>query len=222
MTARFQKEIKNLKKELLYLSSIVEENLEKAIESVLNRDADLAEKVKSKDKTVDKLEISLEEECLKILALYQPVARDLRLIIAIIKMNNDLERISDLAKNIAKNSIFLAQYPDVMIPFDFSSMAIHAQKMMRKCLDALMESDSEKALQVCKMDDYLDEINNNMYKLIGDYLKNYPENTNNYIHMASVSRAMERVGDLIVNMAEDIYYQQEGKIIRHQQNLDNL
>lgn len=213
---RFQKEIQKLKAGLVYLSSKVETNLNSVIEAIMERDYDKAKQAVELDKEIDTLEVELEEECLKILALHQPVASDLRLVVAILKMNNDLERIGDLAGNIGKNAMFLSSRKPVSVPFDYQKMASHAREMLHLSLKALTEASPEKAEKVREMDDYLDGINNSMYTIVHDFIQKNPENLDHYIHMASISRALERIGDLAVNMAEDVIYLHQGKIVRHQ------
>src|SRR5262245_55722862 len=136
-----EREISRLKRQILGLSAIVEESVYRAVKAVMERNADLAEEVIKNDEVVDRTEVEVEEECLKILALHQPVAIDLRYIIAVLKMDNDLERIGDLAVNIAHRAASLAKFPLPKVDIDFAPMAKKVQKMLRDCLEALVNMD---------------------------------------------------------------------------------
>jgi phosphate transport system protein len=204
-----------LKKEILALGAAVEEILYKAMKSLEERDRSLAEEVMQEDTAIDQMEVEIEEDCLKVLALHQPVAIDLRLIIAILKINNDLERVGDLAVNIAERSVFLATKEKVAIPADFTKMSEISRDMLTKSLDALVTEDSALAYKVCGMDDAVDAINSEMYTLIQDEIKKDPSKMEALIHLLSVSRHLERIADLATNIAEDVIYMIEGEIVRH-------
>lgn len=215
MTIHMKNEIEKLKKKLLALYAKVEEQLWQAVKSVKERNSDLAHKVIGHDCIIDEEEVDIEEECLKILALYQPVAIDLRFIITAMKINNDLERIGDLSVNIAERSEFLAHHDPVNTPFDFELMAEKTQVMVRKSIDALVNIDCSLAHQVCEMDDEVDAINKQMYDLVKQSILKHPKNIESLIHLLSVSRHLERIGDHATNIAEDVIYMAEGRIIRH-------
>jgi len=215
MTKHFQKEMEALRRKLLALVAVVEGHLHDAIAAVERRDAALAGHVIARDTDIDRAEVDLEEDCLKLLALYQPVANDLRFIIAVLKINNDLERIGDLAVNIAERAAFLATQQRVPVPFDFRGMAAKTQEMIRKSLDALVDMDADLARQVCAMDDEVDMINREMYDQVKEGIRRNPEHIESLIHMLSVSRHIERVADLATNIAEDVIYRVEGEIVRH-------
>ncbi|MBU1221705.1 phosphate signaling complex protein PhoU [Myxococcota bacterium] len=215
MTIRLRKETEKLIKKLYTLESMVEESLSRAVEAVGKRNQGLAKLVIENDNQIDQMEVELEEECLKILALYQPVAGDLRMVIAILKMNNDLERIGDLAANIGEKAVHLATHDLLEIPYDFNAMATCARNMLKGCFDALSTSDADKAQSVREMDDKLDTMNREMYSLVESSILKNPENLDSYIHMMGISRNLERMGDLAVNIAEDVIYMVEGSIVRH-------
>ena len=215
MTIHMSNEIKKLKKKLLALSSHVEEQLWSAVRSIKERDAELAKRVISSDLEIDQDEVDVEEECLKILALYQPVAIDLRFIVTALKINNDLERIGDLSVNIAERSEFLARQDPIQAPFDFDLMAEKAQAMVHKGIEALVNIDTDLAYEVCGMDDEVDAINKEMYDLVKQSILKEPGHIESLIHLLSVSRHLERIGDHATNIAEDVIYMAEGKIIRH-------
>lgn len=215
MTIHMSNEIERLKKMLLSLCSRVEEQLWQAVQSIKDRDGQLAQKVIDQDYTIDQDEIDVEEECLKILALYQPVAIDLRFIITALKINNDLERIGDLSVNVAERSEFLSRRQPVTVPFDFDLMAEKTQAMLRKGIQALINQDKDLAHEVCGMDDEVDAINKDMYELVKKSILENPSDIECLIHLLSVSRHLERIADHATNIAEDVIYMVEGKIVRH-------
>jgi phosphate transport system protein len=208
-------EINSLKKAILHIGACVEESLVLAIRSVTRRDADLARGVLGSNNDVDRMEVGLEEECLKVLALYQPVARDLRFIVSILKINNDLERVGDLAENIAERALSLCEEKPLNVPFDLAGMAEHARKMLHDSLDALANMDAEIAYAVCASDDHVDMINRDMYRRVKAAIQENPGQTDALLHLLSVSRYVERIADHATNIAEDVIYLLEGGIVRH-------
>jgi phosphate transport system protein len=215
MPKHFQREIENLKKKILGLGARIETAVHEAIRSIEERDATLAQGIIDDDIQIDDSEVEVEEECLKILALHQPVAIDLRFIVAVLKINNDLERIGDLAVNIAERSVFLASVPPVSAAFDFARMSDKTESMLNKSLDALVNMDSELAHEVCIDDDEVDSINRQMYLKIQEAIQREPDQIASLIHLLSVSRHLERIADHATNIAEDIIYMIDGRIIRH-------
>ena len=215
MSIHIRREIATLKKAILALGAAVEETLYKAMKSLEKRDKALAEQVMLEDSVIDRTEVEIEEDCLKVLALHQPVAGDLRLIIAILKINNDLERVGDLAVNIAERASFLATKEKVEIPPDFMKMSEISRDMLKKSLDALVTEDSALAHKVCGMDDAVDAINREMYMLIQEEIRKDPSKMERLIHLLSVSRHLERVADSATNIAEDVIYMIDGQIVRH-------
>lgn len=215
MAEHLRREIEKLKKLILSLSAAVEENVYKAVGALEERNRTLAEEVIQEDAKIDQMEVDVEEECLKVLALYQPVAIDLRFIIAILKINNDLERVGDLAVNIAERVCFLAAREKPEIPLDFLDMAEKTRSMFRKSLDSLVNRDSALAHEVLCADDEIDAINREMYVRIQDAIRKKPERLESLIHMLSCSRHLERIADLATNVAEDVIYMIEGEIVRH-------
>ncbi|MBK7142354.1 MAG: phosphate signaling complex protein PhoU [bacterium] len=215
MSTHLRREIEKLKRQLLTLSAIVEGSVQKAVRSISERDAKLARQVLDTDGTIDQMEVDVEEECLKILALHQPVATDLRFIIAVLKINNDLERIGDLSVNIAERAIYLSGQEKIEIPFDFPKMSALTQSMLHRSLDALVNADRALADAVCAADDELDKINREMYSRVKAGIRNQPERLDSLIHLLAVSRQLERIGDHATNIAEDVIYMIEGTIVRH-------
>lgn len=210
-----QREIDHLKKRILSLSAIVEESVRNAARAISDRDLSLALRTIENDGTVDQLEVEVEEDCLKILALHQPVAIDLRYIIATLKINNDLERIADLAVNMAERASFLATREPIEIPYDFPRMASIAQQQLKRSIDALVDLDATLAGQVIDADDELDALNRLTYSRISESLRQAPERQEEYIQLLAVSRHLERIGDHATNIAEDVIYMVDGVIARH-------
>lgn len=215
MPKHLQREIENLKKKLLALGATVETSVRDATLSIGKQDADLAQKIIENDINIDKTEVEVEEDCLKILALHQPVAIDLRFIVTVLKINNDLERIGDLAVNIAERAVFLASQPKVNIPIDLVDMAHHAQSMLKESLDALINHDAKLAHKVCASDDIVDGMNRQMYLKAQEAILKNPEQISALIHLLSASRHLERIADHTTNIAEDVIYMIEGHIVRH-------
>ena len=215
MPKRLQREIEKLKKEILVLGAVVEERVGLAVKAMKERDAKLAEQVISGDIDIDQMEVNLEEECLKVLALHQPVAVDLRFIIAVLKINNELERIGDLAVNIAERAAFLATQPPVEESLDFPAMFDKTRQMLKKSLDSLVNTDTDLAFEVLAEDDEVDEINQEMYIKIEEAILYHPEQIKAYIHLLSTSRHLERIADHATNIAEDVIYMITGDIVRH-------
>jgi phosphate transport system protein len=215
MKNRLHKEIETLKKSMLRFVADVEENVRMSVAALKNVDADLAQGVIERDINIDQTEVQLEEECLKILALYQPVANDLRFIIAVMKINNELERISDLSVNIAERVHFLITREAVDISFDFPLMAEKVQRMLRKSIDALINLDTKRAYNVCADDDTVDDMNREMYQIVEESVQKYPLQTKELLHYLAISRHLERIADSATNIAEDIIYMIDGEIVRH-------
>lgn len=209
------KEIEKLKQQLLALSALVEQRLNDAVRAVQERDAGLAARIIDTDTEIDNREVDLEEESLKVLALHQPVATDLRLIICVLKTNSDLERIGDLAVDIAERAKHLAAHPAIDEPFECQKMAQRVQAMLRKSLDAFVHLDAEIAQQVCADDDAVDEIHSAMYANIRTAMQTTPERVEILLSYLSVSRYLERIADHATNIAEDVLYLIEGNIVRH-------
>jgi len=215
MAYRMQKEIEKLKQLILTEVAEVEENVRMSVASLIKYDTKLAEKVIEADLKIDQMEVELEEECLKILALHQPVAHDLRFIIAVLKINNDLERISDLAVNIAERAKFLVTRKRINIPFDFSEMAQKTQDMLRKSINALITLDTKVACEVCKADDEVDALNREFYNIVKDVIRKNPEYIEDMTHYLGVSRHLERMADSATNIAEDVIFMIDALVIKH-------
>jgi phosphate transport system protein len=215
MTRHIERQIENLKERILRLGTLVEEAISKSITALINREAALAQRVMANDVDIDAMEVEVEEECLKILALYQPVAADLRFVVAVLKINNDLERMGDLARNIAKRVTQLEGGDPYDLPPEIRMMATQAQEMVRQCLDAVVKRDPALARQVREEDDIVDEARQRIQRRVLQGIKDHPENVENLLRINSVSKHIERIADMATNIAEDVVYMVEGDIVRH-------
>lgn len=215
MTKHFEREMDRLKKDILSVCALSEEAVFKAVKAVTERDAELAEIVLNADEEIDRREVEIEEDCLKILALHQPVAIDLRFVIAVLKINNDIERIGDLAGNIASRAKRLSKVSEVAIPIDLKGMAERAKSMLRKSIDSLVKMDLALAREVCAEDDEVDKLQRQMYALIQNKISDDVDGAESYIYLLSVSKNIERIADLATNIAEDVIYMIDGEIVRH-------
>ena len=215
MPAHLNREIEKLKRMILNLSAVVEESVYNAVHSIDKRDTRLGKKSIESDTDVNKMEMDIEEECLKILALYQPVATDLRFITMLMKINSDMERINDLATNIAERGVTLSSQVKVDIPFNFVAMVEITMWMLKKSMDAFVNQDAVLARAVSDRDDEVDQINREMYDKVKTGIRENLENLDQMVHLLCVSRNLERIADHAVNIAGDIIYMIEGKIVRH-------
>jgi phosphate transport system protein len=215
MSRHLQTEIDKLKQSVLRLAATVEESVHMAVRAVATRDPRLARTVIEADEEIDQQEVEIEEQCLKVLALHQPVAVDLRFIVALLKINNDLERIGDLAVNLAERAQALAKQPAMTVPFDLTGMADLVKTMLKRSLDSLMHADLAEAVAVRKADDQVDQIHRDMYQAVREGIVSHPDHVDAYILFLSVSRYLERIADHATNIAEDVTYMIEGEIVRH-------
>lgn len=215
MTRHIQRQIDSLKQKILDVGTLVEEAIARAISALVNRDAGMAARIIADDDVIDHMEVEVEEECLKILALYQPVAADLRFVVAALKINNDLERMGDLAKNIAKRAMWLSKADPLDLPIDFREMAMRTQHMVKQSLDALVNASPAMARQVRADDDEVDECRSRIRDQILSRIERMPERTESLLKLNSVSKHLERIADMATNVAEDVIYMVEGEIVRH-------
>jgi phosphate transport system protein len=215
MPAHLIRELDGLKRRLLSLGARVEAAIAKAVMAMVRRDARLAEEVVAADEEIDRMEVEVEEECLKLLALYQPVAGDLRFIVAALKINNDLERMGDLAVNIAKGAARLAARERVEVPADLGAMAAKTRSMVKRSLDALVNADPALAQEVCADDDEVDAFRRNLRARMQAAIADAPERTESIMTLFMAVGHLERIADIATNIAEDVIYTVEGKIIRH-------
>ena len=215
MPKHLQIEIEKLKKRLLAIGEIVVEAILKALTALQERQAEAAQEVIKGDRRIDRAEVAVEEECLKILALHQPVAEDLRFIAAVMKINNDLERMGDEAVNIAEHAVFLANSDPIALPPRLGDLTEAAMRMVRESLAAFVTGDAHAARLICAEDDIVDQYNREVINMVWKMMERDPKTIERATHLFSVSRHLERIADHATNIAEDVVYMVEGKIIRH-------
>jgi len=211
-----QREIERLKRKILALGAIVEENLRLAVQAIETRDVQKARKVIATDLEIDESEVEVEEECLKLLALYQPVAKDLRFIIAVVKINSELERIGDLAANVAERAEQLAAEYPVPVPRSLPVISDRVRSILEGVLDALVQQDAVQARKLLAADDEVDELYRQLLEELKDELRADLDHLDAIVLLFSVARYMERLADHANNIAEDVLYMVEGEILRHQ------
>ena len=215
MTSLLHKELGQLEKQLLTLTAVVEDSVQQAIKALSGHNRELAQKVIDNDDHINRLEVDLEEECLKVLALHQPVANDLRMIVAVLKINNDLERIADQAANICERALAISESPKMICPLELDKMGGKVIDMLEKALNSLVNADLEMARNVLELDDEVDAIHSGNYKSFKDYVRHHPDSVDIVLSYLTFSRHLERVADLATNIAEDVIYLNEGSIVRH-------
>lgn len=215
MTLVFMNEIEHLKKRVLTLGAQVEEQVMLAVQALCEGNESLAREVAKNDSGIDAAEVEVEEEALKILALHQPVATDLRFLAAVLKINNDMERIGDLAVNIAKRARKMSRFPTDPVPETLRDLAAHVREMVRDSLSSLVDLDAETAANVCQRDQEADRLCKEIFSYVEQQSRANPEQIRYYLHMLMASRNLERIGDHATNIAEDVLYLIRGEIVRH-------
>jgi phosphate transport system protein len=209
------KEIERLKRQVIVLGAEAEDAVRMAVQAAESRDEKLCEVVIRRARRTDDMEVSIEEECLKVLALHQPVAVDLRYIVAVLKINQDLERIGDLAAHIAERGIHLCHAPDPGQPFGLSDMAAKVERMLKKALDAFVTLDAASAREVCAADGEVDVCNRQISRQVRSLIERDPAHVEALLHIMHIARHLERIGDHATNISEDLIYLAEGRIVRH-------
>ncbi len=216
MKQHFHREINDLYTQIAKLGGMVEEAIGKAIASLYDGDLQVAGAVRAGDDRIDQLEVAIEERCLKILALYQPVARDLRFLVTVLKVNNELEHMGDLAEHIARKATIISKSKMKDTRLEIATMAAKTQRMVGQALDALLNEDGERAREVIRMDDEIDAFHIKHHKIVEGRIEEGERDFGvDELKMLSVSRSLERIADMAASIAEDVVYFTEGTIIRH-------
>ena len=215
MQIHFEHALAALQTRLSAMAATAEGAVNSAVNAVTSFDGAAAQKIIDDDAAIDREEILIEEECLKLLALYQPVASDLRLVITVLKINGEVERAGDLAVNIANRIPDLSHYANTPELLDFKKMSAMACRMFSSSLDSFAYHDAKSAEAVLAMDDQVDAIHHSHYGQVLKLLHQYPEYGQYYLDCLTISRALERLGDLATNIAEDVIYLETGRIVRH-------
>lgn len=213
---KYQGELVVLNKKLLEMASLVESGIAKSIKALREGNMILAQEVIRTDEQVNTMEIEIDNLCVKILALYQPEAQDLRTVTMIMKVNNDLERIGDHASSISRMALFMADYPPIKPLVDIPKMADKAMEMLRESLDAFIRRDSELAVAVCAKDDEVDSYEPQIVRELITFIMSDPSTLNRALRYIYVARHLERVADLATNIAENAYYIATGEVLKHQ------
>lgn len=221
MSKHLQRDIERIRRDLLSQFGLVEKVVDDAVRSLVDRRADLIDSVLGSDTAVDEREVHIEEACLKTLALHQPVAIDLRWIATVVKINSDLERIADLACNIAERALSLNRHDDFPIPDQVPAMVRLAMSMMKQALDAFVELNAIQAREVIRLDTHVDRLNREAIEELTELMKRDPELVEPALHCFSAARHIERIADLAENIAEDVIYIVEGEIVRHKHDDDS-
>jgi phosphate transport system protein len=215
MSKHLERDLDNLQRDLITLAASVEEAIQKATNALKGRQTGLAQEVIDGDNEIDQEENHIEEECLKMLALHQPVAVDLRRITAALKINAELERMADLAEDIAERALHLARLTAIEVPDKLQRMADLAASMVRQSLDAFVNLDAHLARLVCRLDDEVDRYNNEIIEELIQVMQSAPAMVEPGLSLFSATRHVERIADHATNIAEDVVYLVEGEIIRH-------
>ena len=214
MSKHLKRDLEGLEHRLVVLAGQVEEAVRRSVAALFERRPSLAERVIRDDTEIDRREVELEEECLKVLALHQPVATDLRFVACCLKINNDLERIGDLASNIAERAIALIQ-SRVPVPGVFQDMVDQVARMLHASLDAFIRGDADGARAICVEDDQVDESNRMIISKLLAEMHEHPDSIDPMVQLVSVSKNLERIADHATNIAEDVIYLVEGDVVRH-------
>jgi phosphate transport system protein len=215
MSKHLERDLQELHRDILALAGAVDEAICKSIRALQERDVELAREVIRGDDPIDQDENRIEEECLKMLALHQPVAADLRRIAAVLKINTDLERMADLAVDIAERALRLAELPPFPIPEKLQHMTDLTTSMVRRSLEAFLKLDTHEARAVCRLDDEVDRYNADIIQELIRTMRSSPATIEPALSLFSATRHLERIADHATNVAEDVIYLVEGEIVRH-------
>lgn len=208
-------ELTDLRRAILTMGASVEQRVFKAIDGLLDHDLRAAETVRSGDNEIDEMEVDIESECLRVLALSQPVASDLRFVLAVMRINTDLERVGDLAKSISKRVIALERSGGVEFPPSLAEMAYSARKMFSDVLAALADQDAEACRKVRRSDERVNDLQREVFVWAQEEMRRNVEHLESVLDVLSVARKLERIADMATNIAEDVIFLVEGTIVRH-------
>jgi phosphate transport system protein len=215
-STHYEKELREVKESLIYLGALVEKAIELATKALVDRDPELARKVICDDSVIDQLDVEIEEKCIRMLALRQPTARDLRFITTAIKINGHLERIGDMAANIAEKSIILSEEPPMKPYIDIPRMAEISRGMIKESLDALVKEDTELARKVRMEDETIDSLNEQIFRELLTFMLEDPKKIHRALIIMQISKRLERISDHAVGIADMVMYMVTGKIVRHE------
>jgi phosphate transport system protein len=215
MERHFDQQLEKLRVRLMKMCSLVEEQVDAALRSIEEENAELAQQVVEREKKVDKFDLKIDKICQKIFALNQPVALDLRLIMSALTINNNLERMGDIAVNIAENSFILKKKPSFIDRIHFTEMSKVIREMIRNSIDSFVRDDAQLAKKVIETDNHVDKLNKENHQILIDVMKENPDNIQPAVTLLVTSRQMERLGDHATNIAEDVYFIVEARLVKH-------
>ena len=219
METHFQQQMSKLKENLLKMAGLAEKAITNAVEALVARDTPLAEKTIAEDDAINQMELVIDEWCLKLLALHQPLAADLRFITAAMRINVELERIGDHAVNIAERVVLLNQEPQLKPYIDIPRMAKITKSMLRDVLDSFIKGDPNLARTVCERDDEVDALNDQVFRELLTYMMADPKNITRAVHLIIISRCLERIADHTTNIAEAVIFMVKALVIKHRADL---
>ena len=212
---RYEEELKALHHRILEMGGLVEKQIVNAIDALVRRDSQLAREIIDRDHVVNRMDVEIDDLCIRLLALHQPAARDLRLITTALKITTDLERIGDLAENLCERAVELNEEPQLKPFIDIPRMADIAQRMLRESLDAFVREDTELALHVCAEDDAIDDLNNQLFRELLSFMAENPQTVTRATRLLFISKYLERIADHATNIAEMVIFMVKGTSIRH-------
>ncbi|MEW6545238.1 MAG: phosphate signaling complex protein PhoU [Nitrospirota bacterium] len=215
MQRHFDDELADLKQKLLRMAALAEDQINKALSALVSRDSGLAKQVIERDHEVNALDVEIDEDCIRLLALHQPAARDLRLITTAMKIATELERISDLAENICERAVELNEEPQLKPYIDIPRMGNWARTMVKESIDAFVKGDVALARKVLKDDDFVDDLTHQLFRELLSFMLEDPRTISRSIRLTFIAKYIERIADHATNVAELVVYLVEGKIIRH-------
>jgi phosphate transport system protein len=215
MERHFDEELNELKTRLLLMGGRAEAGVCKAIDALKHRDSRLAEEVLAEDRAIDELEVEIDERCIRLLALRQPVGQDLRFITSALKIVNDLERVGDHAVNIAQSALKLGKEPELKPLVDIPRMATSATRMLTEALDAFVRNDAAAARRILIEDDEVDHLKSRLFRELLSYMIEKPDTISRALELILVSRNLERVADLATNVAEEVVFIAEARVVKH-------
>ena len=215
MQRHIDQELADLKSQILRMGGLVEAQIEGAIKALVDRDADLASRIIERDALVNTMDVEIDENCMRLLALQAPAARDLRFVTTAMKISTELERMSDISENISERVIELNEEPQLKPYIDIPRMANWTMRMVRETLDAFVRSDSQLARKVCADDDFVDDLTHQLFRELLTFMIENPATITRAIRLTFIGKSLERIADHATNIAELVIYMVEGKIIRH-------
>ncbi|MCD6155489.1 MAG: phosphate signaling complex protein PhoU [Candidatus Atribacteria bacterium] len=214
-----EKKLTELKKKLVWEASLAEDMVKKSVQGLVERNKEVLEKVINEyEPKMNELEIEMDEFCINLIALHQPEAGNLRTILMVLKMNNDLERIGDLAVNISESALFLIERPPVKPLIDIPRMAEETINMLKDAVDSFINEDVNMAKSVCERDEIVDNLRDQIFRELITYMSSDPSTIERSIHLIRISRSLERIADLATNISEDVIFMVKGKVIKHRKD----